>query len=824
MYLLTGTMHDASPPRPRLFVSVAAFLVASAFASAVALAGDAEPPYFSERFGGRIERVAVGPDGTIYVAGIAKAADLPASTSAPVPGGDANGPYWLYFAAALEPDGSPRWTSYARGLVREGYLSVRGLAVAPDGSVWIAGNGVVDPVAAFQPVAGSDQDAIVAKFAADGTLLFASNLGGKFWDEVTGLALDPDGDAILVGTTQSPDFAPAPLPPDGASAPVDAFVARLHGDGSGIAWARRFGSDVQGGRFDGGGVAVDPVDATIVVAMAGAPNQARGPFATGLSPPRTDPPVRVFPWDMGPLVIRLDPGGVQTEGARLHGLGSAWTGYPLPVLIGADRSVLAGGVYGVARTTPELFLAMTDVWVRRGRARDAAAVSRICTAGSGRVVIAARRFSDPASTDIVVLDASLAEDEAPVERTAELGFAAADIAVDADGSLLAVGTGNAASFHAPYETPGPAAGCIARVPLDGIRAPTRLRARVAGTRDVDLVWSRDGDRADGYDIERVGYGAAPLLVGHVAGDVFRFRATGLAPGAGHGLRVVSVLPSGVRSASPVRWVVTPPEPPLEVVATDGPGRTIDVRWTDVNGVGVRWGIQRRFGDGEWMSLHEPGPGDTVQSPAGVEPRVIARTDVVPDVTVPVRYRVHAYLLTESRVLWSGSTESAPIVPASVLRVNQTRGRFVAWSPQGAEFVVEGTFAPVDGAGPVSFDPATQDFRLLYGYANEPGVLALPRGYPGWTVADGVARWRAADSLAGWDDRSEVRLDLVHGTFLVRFLSSYWPQGNRIRSIAVNLEVGPYSGGDVREWRGAIARTAPLWFDVAAPRAKGARTR
>src|SRR5262247_2213118 len=108
-------MHDASPPRPRIFVSVAAFLVASAFASAAALAADAEPSYFSARFGGRIERIAVGPDGTIYVAGIAKVADLPASTSAPVPGSDSYGSFGLYFAAALEPDGRPRWTSYARG-------------------------------------------------------------------------------------------------------------------------------------------------------------------------------------------------------------------------------------------------------------------------------------------------------------------------------------------------------------------------------------------------------------------------------------------------------------------------------------------------------------------------------------------------------------------------------------------------------------------------------------------------------------------------------------------------------------------------------------
>src|SRR5262245_24582811 len=142
-------MHDASPPLLRLVVSVAAFLVASAFASAVA--DDAEPAYFSERFGGRIERVVVGADGTIYVAGYTKVADLPASTSSPDPRDEQDSWRNLFFAAALDRDGRPRWTSYAAGAAFEYTKSVRGLAVGPDGSVWIAAVGYADPVPLSQP-------------------------------------------------------------------------------------------------------------------------------------------------------------------------------------------------------------------------------------------------------------------------------------------------------------------------------------------------------------------------------------------------------------------------------------------------------------------------------------------------------------------------------------------------------------------------------------------------------------------------------------------------------------------------------------------------
>jgi hypothetical protein len=800
-----------SPPRRRLLVALAV-LGASAFSEGAARAADEEPPFFAERFGGMIERVVVGPDGTIYVAGRTKTADLPASTSAPVPGSDVLGQKGLFFAAALEPDGSPRWTSYAVGQTGP----VRGLAVASDGSVWLGAYGSVDSVAAFQPrdAGRRDNDGVVAKFAPDGTLLLASNLGGLLDDTIADVAVAANGDAIVSGSTSSDDFPLASLPPGGLSHVTDAFVTRIRADGSGVAWTRRFGSDIHATRFNGGGVAVDPSDGTIVVAIDGTRNEGRAPFAVDLDPPRGRRARRFDGADGGPIVVRLSPEGEQTQGAQIHGLGyaSVWT--PLPVTLGADGSVLVGGNYGVARITRELFLGMTDAWFSDGRR---SVVARICTVASGRVVIAERDQFGPALTRIVVRDSYLSEGEAPVDRAAELGFIPADIAVAADGSLLVVGQGSGVPFRAAYDRDDASTGCIARVPLDGVRAPTRLRARVAGATGADLAWSRDGDAASGFDIERTGAGETPVVVGHVPGNVFRFRATGLTPGANHGLRVVAVFASGVRSASPVRSVTTPPASPIEVVATDGPGRVVDLRLDDPNGDAVGWQVERRFGDGEWMEtgLNVPYPirrvGERIQSPS--------TTDVIPDVTVPVRYRVRA-AQSRRRTAW---IESAPLVPQSTMRVTQTSGHLGVNTETGVEFLVAGTLGPMNESTPLSFDPSAQDFRVLYGPAAAPAEFVIRAGYPGWTATDGVFRWRAADSMSVWENGSEIVLDLARGEFLVRLIA----RGGvdvATNQVAVNLEFGEFSGGDVKAWRGRSGWNGRLSFGEASSTQVRAGTR
>ena len=93
-----------------------------------------------------------------------------------------------------------------------------GIAVAPDGSAFIAGGTFSTdfPTAhALQPNEGGPpdfpQDAFVSKISPDGsTLLYSTYLGGKKTDIAYGIAVDSLGEAYVAGTTDSPDFPVTP--------------------------------------------------------------------------------------------------------------------------------------------------------------------------------------------------------------------------------------------------------------------------------------------------------------------------------------------------------------------------------------------------------------------------------------------------------------------------------------------------------------------------------------------------------------------------------------------------------------------------------------
>jgi len=92
--------------------------------------------------------------------------------------------------------------------------SANGIAVAPDGSAFIAGGTFstdFPTVHALQPNDGGPhdfpQDAFVSKISADGsTLLYSTYLGGERQDVANGIAVDAAGEAFVVGTTFSAHF------------------------------------------------------------------------------------------------------------------------------------------------------------------------------------------------------------------------------------------------------------------------------------------------------------------------------------------------------------------------------------------------------------------------------------------------------------------------------------------------------------------------------------------------------------------------------------------------------------------------------------------
>lgn len=111
------------------------------------------------------------------------------------------------------------------------------VTMAPDGGILITGRtGSPDlPVTAgaFQSTFGGDLDGYLAKFAPDGSLVFATYLGGNQYEKGIAVVALPDGRIALTGRTLSPNF---PTTADAHSrtktAGVDAYVTVFSSAGS----------------------------------------------------------------------------------------------------------------------------------------------------------------------------------------------------------------------------------------------------------------------------------------------------------------------------------------------------------------------------------------------------------------------------------------------------------------------------------------------------------------------------------------------------------------------------------------------------------------
>lgn len=95
---------------------------------------------------------------------------------------------------------------------------------------------------AFQRSFAGERDAIVAKMAPDGTLVFATFLGGADMDSAVGVDVDDAGDIHVTGWTRSPRF-PTTRADLGATGGDDVFVATLSPDGATLTFGMRLGGD-----------------------------------------------------------------------------------------------------------------------------------------------------------------------------------------------------------------------------------------------------------------------------------------------------------------------------------------------------------------------------------------------------------------------------------------------------------------------------------------------------------------------------------------------------------------------------------------------------
>jgi hypothetical protein len=191
--------------------------------------------------------VAIDRDGSALVAGNTTSADLPAANNS-------NHGDFDVFVAKVRPDCSVAWVTYLGG---SGMDIGRGIALDAGGNALVTGSTTSTDFAgpngsAAQGWLRGTQDAFVAKVNSDGTLAWATYLGGSGSESGSGIAVDGTGNPYVSSTTSSTDF-------DGANnefhgGKMDASVAKLNGNDGAIAWSTYLGGSAI---ENGSGIAID---------------------------------------------------------------------------------------------------------------------------------------------------------------------------------------------------------------------------------------------------------------------------------------------------------------------------------------------------------------------------------------------------------------------------------------------------------------------------------------------------------------------------------------------------------------------------------------
>lgn len=185
--------------------------------------------------------VEVDDEGTVYLAGLTRSTDFPATPGAlseTFGGGTGAGDGWV---ARLTDDGAT--LAYATYLGGQNDDSVNALLPLSAGQVlatgWAASPDFPMPTGGAQDVFAGLADAFVVRLSGDGSrLTHGTWIGGSSDDQGQSLALDEAGRVLVAGATRSLDLpvsAGAPQPDQhGGWMLGDAFVARLDGNLRGL--------------------------------------------------------------------------------------------------------------------------------------------------------------------------------------------------------------------------------------------------------------------------------------------------------------------------------------------------------------------------------------------------------------------------------------------------------------------------------------------------------------------------------------------------------------------------------------------------------------
>lgn len=133
------------------------------------------------------------------------------------------------------------------------------VAADGDGNTYVAG-ATYSPdfptVNPYDDVHNEESDVFVTKFSPAGnTVLYSTYLGGSFWEEGRGIAVDGSGNAYVTGLTSSDDFPTVNAYDATLGGFGDAFLAKLSPAGNSLLFSTFLGGSVA--QEEGWGIAVD---------------------------------------------------------------------------------------------------------------------------------------------------------------------------------------------------------------------------------------------------------------------------------------------------------------------------------------------------------------------------------------------------------------------------------------------------------------------------------------------------------------------------------------------------------------------------------------
>ena len=308
--------------------------------------------------------------------------------------GEANGDVFL---AKYDPGGSAVWAKKAGGAYHD---IGRAIAVDEYGNTFVTGR--FKSTAMFDGIsldAVRDADIFVAKYSADGSVVWAKQAGGANWDEGWGISVDGSGSCYVIGTFQGEaTFDGVTLTADGFR---NIFIAKYQPDGP-LAWVRQAGGGME--YMAGPAVAVDSAGNVFVTGSFG--GEAAFGGVTLASRGGSD----IF-------VARYDSDGL-LDWAKQAGGASGDAGYG--VSVDDSNNVYVTGAFqgqasfdGVTMTSEgsvNSFIAKYDsdgsiAWVRRGGGTGRG----ISVAGSGDVYVTGY-FSGEGTFDSVTLTSAGGDD------------------------------------------------------------------------------------------------------------------------------------------------------------------------------------------------------------------------------------------------------------------------------------------------------------------------------------------------------------------------------------------------------------------------------